>query len=97
MDDTVFVWNISHLIVVVGEVGVHIVVEVLSDAVSPAESELHTDVLHVTTIYIRCTSTYGCEDWRLNQPVFCGLVVPVECHVQAAVEEASVETEVELL
>ena len=93
----VVVGNTGYLILIGSEVHANVIAEVLANAVVPGESNLNTSVLYVTTIDGSRVSTVDGNLLTTDQPVLSGLLIPVECQAQTAVEETSVETEVELL
>ena len=93
----VLVSNTGNLILVGCKVHTNIVTEVLTNSVVPSDSELNTGILHVTTIDVRWSSTIDRNLRTSNEPVLCGLLIPVEVNTQTAVEQTGIETEVELL
>ncbi len=96
MDDAILIRDLPYLIVVVGSVHIHIIVEVLAQGVVPSDAELDTGVLHIAPVDIRGPGSGRGEYGRLHQPVFGLLVVPVEVDIELA-KGTGVNTEVELL
>ena len=97
VDDTILVGNVTYLILIIGSIDIHIVTEILTNAIVPSQTDLNTSILDITTIDIGSTGTYSRQYGRLNKPVLRSLDVEVEVYIQTLVEEAGVETEVELL
>ena len=96
--DIVKTFQTSDFVLVVCHVPVDMIAEVFTDLVVPCQRELYTCVLDITTVDIRSFKhTHGSLHRSLYQPVLGLLLIPVEVHAKTAVEELSVETEVELL
>ena len=97
MDDSVFVGNLGHFILVVSKGQVGSILEILSDVVVPVESYFNTRVFYITAIDGHCIGTEGREYRSRNQPVSGIFVIPVEFKAQAVVQEACIDTEIQLL
>ena len=90
---------IEHLVVAVTSVQSHMILEVLTNLVTPRERELPSPVVH-RTIVVRCTLVTN--DRRnstrvVQQDVAVALMIVVECQVQTTVKEACIDTQVKLI
>ncbi len=97
VDDALIVGDTGDAVLVVGRVHADVVGEVRGTDFVPVERELDTGVAHVTTVDVRGVGAEVTHDRGVHQPVLGVFLIPVERHVQPAVEETGVETEVKLL
>ena len=96
MDDTLRVSKSSYLVLIMREVSRHTVSEVLTNLIVPVQLNFVSLILDITSIYIRSIGSIRQQHWSTYQPVFCGLLIPVESHTQTVIKETCIETEVKL-
>ena len=97
VDDALGVGKLGHFVLVVGHVGGNAVAQPVVELVIPAQREFDTLVLHVSAVDVGSADAIYAQNRSTHQPVFRGLLVPVEGQSQTAVQEAGINTDVQLL
>ena len=96
MNSTIHSRNITYLITIICTIETNIIIEVLTNIITPAQVEFKTFILHITTIDKWCTSTSCCKNRSLYQPVLCSLDIIIKINIQTR-EETCINTDIKLL
>ena len=89
--------HLCHLVVVVSHIPTYVVLEVLTNLIVPRKRKLNTLVLYSTSILHLGRETCCWIYRNRNQQVLGLLVIPIQGEAQASTQEASIQTDVQLL